>query len=361
MTNATLQHVADEHLDLQKLARQKESYLVYPDTTYPELEPFDHADPGRLADPKKASLYDNATKIFDLTPGIGTEIHGLQLSKLTDEQKNDLGLLVAERGVVFFRDQDLTPHQGRKLGEYFGPLLIHSVLGHPPGYPEILTLLSGAEEDKIIKNLSNFGRTSDAWHSDVTYELQPPGFTFLKIDTLPKVGGDTLWASGYSAYDKLSPALQTFLEGLEAVHSGAQQINAAKISGATVRRHDAEHIHPVVRTHPVTGFKSIYVNPVFTRRIVGLSKRESDTLLDFLYEHVSGGHDFQVRFRWEENSIAIWDNRVTFHCPIPDYIGGGKRHGWRITAQAERPVFDPNSKSRNEEFRKRAAEKNGSA
>ncbi|KAI9012490.1 hypothetical protein CLU79DRAFT_722257 [Phycomyces nitens] len=353
MTNTTIQTVADEHIDLQKLARQEESYLVYPKTTYPELKPFDHSDPGHRADSKKASLYDNATKVFDLTPGIGTEIHGLQLSKLTDQQKNDLALLVAERGVVFFRDQDLTPHQGRKFGEYFGPLLIHNVLGHPPGYPEILTLLTGLKNDKIIKRLSNYSGPADAWHSDVTYELQPPGLTFLKIDTLPEVGGDTLWASGYSAYDKLSPALQKFLEGLEAVHSGDEQINAAKAAGSVVRRKEAEHIHPVIRTHPVTGLKSIYVNPVFTRRIVGLSKRESDTILNFLYAHVTGGYDFHVRFKWQENSIAIWDNRVTLHCPIGDYGGIGKRHGWRITTQAERPVFDPKSKSRTEELKKR--------
>lgn len=167
----------------------------------------------------------------------------------------------------------------------------------------------------------------------MTYENQPAGLTFLKIDTLPSTGGDTLWASGYSAYDRLSPAMQKFLEGLEAVHSGQQQVDEALRAGHTVRRTVYEHVHPVIRTHPVTGWKSLFVQPGFTRRIVGLSKRESDLILKYLFEHIAGGVDFQVRFNWQENSVAVWDNRTTNHNAVFDYLSIGRRHGWRVTPQ----------------------------
>lgn len=161
--------------------------------------------------------------------------------------------------------------------------------------------------------------------------MQPAGLTFLKIDTLPEVGGDTLWASAYTAYDRLSPAWQKFVEGLEAVHSGDVHRETARITGYPLRREAPDNVHPVVRTHPVTGWKSLYVQRGFTRRIVGFTKRESDAVLEFLFNHIESGHDFQVRFRWQEDSIAVWDNRATYHTAINDYFGNGIRHGFRIT------------------------------
>lgn len=193
------------------------------------------------------------------------------------------------------------------------------------------------------------------WHSDVSYELQPPGFTFLKviclqtflqsskclsfkiqIDILPgESGGDTIWSSSYAAYDRLSPEIQKRIEGLEAVHSGKEQAAGAAAYGHTVRREDVEHIHPLVRTHPVTKLKALFVQPGFTRRIVGLNKHESDALLQLLYDHIAGGYDFHVRFKWTEDTVAVWDNRVTSHVAIFDYLDDGeqRRHGWRITTQ----------------------------
>ncbi|KAL0073260.1 hypothetical protein F4703DRAFT_1936948 [Phycomyces blakesleeanus] len=351
MTNATVKETT-AILDLKKLALQEKSYLSYPPTVYSELEPFEHNDPGHRADPTKASIYNNAEKIFDLTPNIGTEIHGLQLSQLTNQQKDDLALLVAERGVVFFRDQDLNYQQGKELGRYYGPLHIHLTEGHVPNEPEVFPIFYD-KSDEANKISSYFRTASDGWHSDVSYELQPPGFTFLKLDTLPTIGGDTLWSSSYAAYDRLSPALQKFLEGLEVVHSAKDQGLGAKARGITLRRQNVEHTHPLIRTHPVTGWKGLFVQPIFVHHIVGLSKRESDTILNFLYAHIYGGHDFQVRFKWTEDTIAVWDNRVTTHCAIFDYLNIDRRHGWRITAQAERPYYDPKSKSRSEELRKK--------
>ncbi|KAL7309169.1 hypothetical protein PS15m_011282 [Mucor circinelloides] len=345
-----------QKLDLKALAREKGSYQVYPKVHYPPLEPFEHNDPGKLADPKKASLYDNAEKIFDLTPTLGTEIHGIQLSQLTDQQKNDLALLAAERGVVFFRDQDIDAYQAVELGKYFGPLHIHNTTGHPEGLPEVISIYFDETNPQTAQYFE--ARSADeAWHSDITYENQPAGLTFLKIDTLPSVGGDTLWASAYEAYDRLSPAMQKFVEGLEAVHDGQVHQDRAKRSGNFIRRDFVDSTHPVVRTHPVTNYKGLFVQPGFTKRIVGLTNKESKVLLDFLFKHISGGHDFQLRFKWSEDTVAVWDNRATFHCAIFDYFTEkkGRRHGWRVTPTAEKPYFDPNSKSRRQDLAEKAA------
>ncbi|KAI8341342.1 hypothetical protein BC941DRAFT_467390 [Chlamydoabsidia padenii] len=344
--NVTVDELSDslhQTLDLQSLAKEKGRYLVYPEKKYPELEPFEHKDRGLRGDPKKASLYDNATKAFDVTPHIGTEIHGIQLSQLSETQKDDLALLVAERGVVFFRDQDINVDQGIEFGKSFGPLHVHATFGHPPGYPEIHVVYF--DEKSPRENTENL-RSADGWHTDVSYEEQPASTTLLKMDIVPRTGGDTLWASGYAAYDRLSPAWQKFLEGLQAVHSGQQQFDYANANNHVVRRNHVESIHPIVRTHPVTGWKSLYVQPVFTKSIVGLSKHESDAVLKFLYDHITGGYDFQVRLKWEENTVAVWDNRTTFHNAIFDYLDVGRRHGWRVTPQGEKPYLDPNSRSK---------------
>ncbi|ORE01888.1 TauD-domain-containing protein [Rhizopus microsporus var. microsporus] len=347
-TDAIIQEF--EKLNLQQLARTKGHYLVYPETKYPSLENFEHHDPGHRADPTKASILKQATKVFDLTPHIGTEIHGLQLSQFTDQQKNDLALLVAERGVVFFRDQDIDVYQAHDFAKYFGPLHVHNTFGHPEGLPAVHVVYFDSESRARYRKLIDFdidSRSSwEGWHSDVSYEPQTPGLTLLKIDTLPPVGGDTLWSSGYTAYDRLSPALQKLLEGLQAVHSGQDQVDFANRAGHTVRRSHWTAVHPIIRTHPVTGWKALYVQPGFTRSIVGLSKRESDAILRLLFDHVASGADFQVRFKWEENSVAVWDNRVTSHNAIFDYLDDGRRHGWRLTPLAEKPFYDPNSKSR---------------
>lgn len=167
------------------------------------------------------------------------------------------------------------------------------------------------------RQLFNDRSAGDGWHSDVSYELQPPGVTFLKIDLLPPVGGDTLWASGYAAYNRLSPQYQKFVETLFAVHSGEQQVEEAQEAGHTVRRKKYVHVHPVVRTHPVTGWKALYVQPGFTRRIVGVPQRESDSILKYLFNVIEQGVDFQVRFKWTEDTVAVWGR---FHINMHSYV-----------------------------------------
>lgn len=182
----------------------------------------------------------------------------------------------------------------------------------------------------------------------------PSDYASLQIRTLPEVGGDTLWASAYEAYDRLSPAMQKILEGLTALHRGDIFLQLAKAAGQPLREgrgapenvgQDLEAVHPVIRTNPVTGWKGLFVNRQFTKRIVELSKVESDALLELLFDHISANHDLQVRFRWEKDSLAIWDNRSSFHAATSD-VDNTLRVGTRSVSLGERPFLDPNSKSR---------------
>lgn len=212
----------------------------------------------------------------------------------------------------------------------------------------------------------------------------PSDFTFLKMHTLPPTGGDTLWASGYAAYDKLSPALARFLEELTAEHDGnffhnvrtitinnlrqtdeltstLQEARRQKVSIQPLRGNalnageDLRASHPVIRTHPLTGYKSLYVNKTFTTRINELAKAESDALIELLTRHISENHDIQVRHRWQEGDVAVWDNRVTYHTATNDY-GSAPREGFRVVGLGEIPYLDKASKGRAETIAARQAE-----
>ena len=184
-----------------------------------------------------------------------------------------------------------------------------------------------------------------AWHADVTYENQPPGSTFLYVLDTPDQGGDTLFSNQVEAYNRLSPEFQKRLHGLTAEHSGVEQANNSRARGGIVRREPVKSIHPVVRTHPATGEKALFVNPQFTRRIIGYKQEESEYLLKFLYDHIALGQDFQLRLRWTPRTVVVWDNRVTTHSATLDWNNGRRRHLARITPQAERPFETPFDKS----------------
>ena len=179
--------------------------------------------------------------------------------------------------------------------------------------------------------------TSVTWHSDVTYEQQPPGTTFLYILDGPATGGDTVFVNQAVAYKRLSPAFRQLLHGLKAVHSAREQAQSSLNHDSIVRRKPVENIHPVVRTHPVTGEKALFVNELFTQRIVGFKREESDCLLNFLFDHIAKGQDFQARVKWAPGTVVVWDNRVTAHSALFDWDDGQRRHLARITPQAERP------------------------
>ncbi|CAK7273522.1 hypothetical protein SEPCBS119000_005699 [Sporothrix epigloea] len=313
------------------------------DEHYPPLQPFDHYEHGKDADTTFPELIPATAKRVDLTPTIGSEISGIQLSKLSDAGKDQLARFVAERKVVAFRAQDfadLPIQDALDFGAYFGRHHIHPTSGAPEGYPEI-HLVHRAAGDTTAEKFFATRTNSVAWHSDVSYELQPPGTTFLYILDKPETGGDTLFTDAVEAYNRLSPALQQRLHGLQATHSGIEQVNSSVARGSIKRRDPVYNVHPLVRTHPGTGQKALYVNPQFTREIVGFKKEESDALLNFLYSHLALGADFQARVKWEEGTVVVWDNRVTQHTALIDWKGGARRHLARITPQAERPYETP--------------------
>ncbi|KAI0047826.1 TauD-domain-containing protein [Auriscalpium vulgare] len=313
--------------------------------TYPPLTPFVHADPGAraLAHPDPRSFLANASSVVDLTPNLGTEVRGVSLTELDSDGRDQLALEVARRGLLVFRDQkdfiDRGPEYYLTWGSHFGRLHIHPTSGHPQGYPELHLVYKDANSTFNFE--LDDSTTTTMWHSDVSYELQPPGLTTFFLLAQPTVGGDTLFTSQVSTLKRLSPQYVAFLRTLKAVHSGVQQAEFSRAGkrGGIVRREPVEHVHPVVRRHPVTGQEALYVNRQFTRRIVGLKREESENILNFLYDHIDRTGDNQARVKWSPNTVVLWDNRVTAHSAIVDY-GESKerRHGARITPQAERPV-----------------------
>ncbi|KAJ8584385.1 TauD-domain-containing protein [Rhizopogon salebrosus TDB-379] len=320
----------DENDDDYRYAQYKP---YFPVVTWEPLTEVDVTDRGHFADPDKKALFSAAQKVKHLTPAIGTELVGIDLRQLTNQQKDELALLVGERGVVFFRDQALDIHEQLDIARHFGPLHKHATTPIPrAGLEEVHVVYNDAARRPDSSAFSKI----ELWHSDVTYEIQPPSTTSLKVITGPEYGGDTLWSSGYALYSSLSPGMQTYLEGLTALHSAVAQADGSRAAGLHVRREPIETVHPVVRVHPVTGWKSVYVNPGFTRRILGVPKVESDTILNFLFHQVAENVDFQVRFHWEPNSVAFWDNRIVTHTATFDFWPQ-TRHALRATPHGEKP------------------------
>ncbi|WWC67378.1 uncharacterized protein I206_101286 [Kwoniella pini CBS 10737] len=312
----------------------------------------EYKDPALRADKEKKSLFGAAKEVKDLTKWIGTEIVGLQLKDLTDKQKDELALLVSERSIVFFRDQDISPQQQRDLGVYLGDGEIekHPQAAQVPGVGGGITLIwEQGRKDKIYNGRSHrvpYGGGQFGWHTDLVHEAYPPGYTHLHQDTVPEVGGDTLWASGYAAYDKLSPAFRKVIDGLNGVYRSAHSYKDQNDPEGG-KKH-VERTHPLVRTHPVTGWKALWINQAMTSHIEGFDKPESDAILNHLYNVFERSTDIQLRWHWTPGTSAIWDNRTTIHTVSYDY--DGERHGTRVSSLAEKPFFDPKSKSKAEDL-----------
>ena len=267
-----------------------------------------------------------------LTPIIGAEVHGLDLATLDDGNFAEVEAALLDHQVLFFRDQDLDIDQHKALGLRFGPLHIHpSAPPGAPGHPEIL---------KVHADGNTKRTAGDGWHSDVSCDPEPPMLSILKLHTLPTGGGgDTLFSSMYAAYDALSGAMQTYLAGLTAIHDGGPNY---RDRNRRIGYDDSDRVypraeHPVIRTHPRTGRKGIYVNSVFTTELCGVPKAEGDAILAFLYAHIAKPQ-FQCRFRWRENSIAMWDNRCVQHMAMWDYYPE-TRSGLRVTVKGDRPFL----------------------
>ncbi|TIB87587.1 TauD-domain-containing protein [Wallemia mellicola] len=325
---------------------------AYPDLKWePYSEtPFEHHNKGHLADKNKKDLFSVTSKIDNIEPAIGTEVtfqEGKNLFTLNEAQLNDLALLAAERGILIFRNQPVDPKKALEFGRYFSPVL-HK---HP-----VSPQARAAAEDPDLENLHiiyadkykkpNTGAftPTENFHSDITYELQPPTATFLQVITAPPTGGDTVFSSAYAAYDSFSPSLQAYLETLYAVHSGVNQAKGAEAAGHPIRIPPVEHIHPLVRVHPVTGWKALYVQPGFSRALlakqgdnfVSLPKHENDHVLNLLYRQVADQVDAQVRVRWGSGDVVIFENSVTAHSAIFNSFPN-QRHAFRVTPQGERP------------------------
>ncbi|EIW81856.1 TauD-domain-containing protein [Coniophora puteana RWD-64-598 SS2] len=312
---------------------------------YPPLVPFEHVDPGlrALKHADQRAFLNGADKVVQLTPRLGTEVRGVNLLKLGNDGRDQLALEVARRGLVVFRGQeefiDAGPESYLEWGRYFGRLHIHPTSGHPKNYPEFHLVYKDGNSD--FNTIYENSITMTGWHSDVSYELQPPGLTTFFLLDFPTTGGDTLFTSQVSTLHRLSPPFVAFLRTLSAVHSGFEQADRSRGGGrgGVVRREPVEHVHPLVRKHPVTGEEALYINKGFTRRILGLKKEESETLLNFLFSHVAASVDLQARVKWEPGTVVLWDNRITAHSAVVDYAESNqRRHGLRITPQAERPI-----------------------
>ncbi|GAA5233361.1 TauD/TfdA family dioxygenase [Verticiella sediminum] len=262
---------------------------------------------------------------------VGAEVCGVDLTApLGDEELASLRRALGEYGVLVFREQSLTPEQHIAVAESFGNIDVNRFFAAVPGYPMI------AEVRKDPGQKSNIG---EGWHTDHSYDLAPALGSLLYARTVPTLGGDTLFASMYAAYDALSDGLKHTLDGLQALHSsrhvfGAQRVRDwGDLQGRLMNTGSAtqDAVHPVVIRHPISGRKALYVNPDFTVGIDGWSQAESRGLLEFLYQHAARP-EFTMRLRWRENTLAFWDNRATWHFALNDYHGQA-RLMHRITLQ----------------------------
>jgi len=283
-----------------------------------------------LAD--KTTLDTGTLDVRPMTPAIGAEIHNIDLGAPDIAScVPQIRAALLKHGVIFFRDQKLTQEQHIAFARHFGELEIHPATPKDQPNPEVLRIAHGP----------NSRGSENNWHSDVTWREKPSLGSILLAREVPDCGGDTLFANMHLAYERLSEQMQRFCEGLTAVHDIAR-VFAKRLNKAPEELHEQypPMRHPVIRTHPETGERAVYVNNGFTSHIEGLSKEESSWLLEHLYR-TAWDVEIQCRFRWQEGSIAFWDNRVCQHLAVSDYFPA-RRVMERVTIAGDRPYFDPN-------------------
>jgi taurine dioxygenase len=261
-------------------------------------------------------------RIEPITAAIGAEVHNVVLSgDLDPAVLDDIYAALTKHLVLFFRDQDLSPADQFEFATTFGtPAEPHPVYPHLPGFDRVVLLENDGERPP----------DTDDWHTDLTFQPDTPFLSVLHAREVPETGGDTLWANMYVAFDTLPPEIQTLVSRLSAVHDmGAfrdnylgdnhdvDALNAAMTSVGSA-------VHPIAPKHPVTGKQLLFVNRSFTQHIVGLLKAESDRLLEYLFSHIETPN-VQVRFRWSNGAVAMWDNRCTQHFAVADYLPAYRR------------------------------------
>jgi taurine dioxygenase len=289
----------------------------------------------QLAEETRAREGSGSIEIRRHGPTIGAEIRGVDFGRPVD--RHTIAAIhdaLMEYKVIYFRNADMTPEQQVAFGRCFGELTIHPFVPHLEHLPEVI-VLDNHKDNPVF--------ATDHWHSDETFRLEPPTGSILRCLRIPEAGGDTLWADMCAAYEGLSDKMQSFLSGLEAIHDFLPfrrkfdhlpaRERHAKLAEMEEQLPNA--VHPVVRTHPVTGRKALFVNEQFTIAIKGMRPDESRALLDFLYLQPRIP-EYQFRFRWEPNSMVFWDNRPTQHYAANDYYPQ-RRTMHRVTIKGDKP------------------------
>tara|TARA_B100000427_G_C15484110_1_gene584438 strand:+ start:159 stop:986 length:828 start_codon:yes stop_codon:yes gene_type:complete len=269
-----------------------------------------------------------------ISGALGAEIFGIDLKDSSEKNFSLINKLLLEHKVLFFREQNITPAEQISLAKHFGPLEKHVYVKPRENYPEIIRIIKGPEEKH------QWGET---WHTDVSYNVKPTKVIILRSIKIPPVGGDTMFSNMEIAYETLDEKIKKKIAGKTAVHSslGAAAFveKYEKMSG-NGNTQEFSNIHPIVRTHPETGKKILYVNSMYTKKIIEMEKKESDQTLNEIFKHQER-LDFTCRFKWTENAVAIWDNRSTLHQGLTDFFPGrGLGHERvmdRIAIQGDQP------------------------
>ncbi len=276
-------------------------------------------------------------EVKPLAGAMGAEIIGVDLARpLANEQLKDIHQAFLDHLMIYFRDQDITPETQVRLANHFGKPAIYPFLKGLDGFPEVNALIRSPDDKKV------FGGT---WHSDTAYKERPDLGTLLYAVEVPEVGGDTMFSNTYKAYETLSTGMKEMIDGLVGVFNSdklyqggrANQIaQLGEMGKAVVATETMEAEHPIVRTHPETGRKALYISRAHTLRFRNMSAEESAPLIDYLSDHCVRP-EFQCRLRWQAGTLAVWDNRCAQHFALNDYQGQ-RRHMHRVTIEGDRPV-----------------------
>ena len=269
-----------------------------------------------------------------LSGALGAEVGGIDLKDTSIENFKKINKLLLEHKVIFFRNQNITAEEQLSLAKHFGPLEKHVYVKGRENYPEIV---------RIVKKPNEKNQWGENWHSDVSYNVKPTKAVILRSIKIPPVGGDTMFANMELAWETLDNHIKKKIEDKRAVHSSlGGAFFTDEYEGMESNGNNAEYTneHPIVRTHPETGKKILFVNWTYTKKIIGLEKKESDETLEKIFKH-QARLDFTCRFRWTENAVAIWDNRCVQHYAISDFFPGRglgyERVMDRIAIEGDRP------------------------
>ncbi|KAK3311738.1 alpha-ketoglutarate-dependent taurine dioxygenase [Apodospora peruviana] len=308
------------------------------------LKEFEFEDPAlRVQDKSLPNLLKDGAKVSHIQPGLGAIIEGVQLNQLDAAAKDELAYLVSHRKVLVFPNQDIIdegPAVQQAFMDYFGKRNYQPVSGTVRGHPGFHIIHRDGNKEEISNFLSRKSTTT-LWHQDVSYEMQPPGYVMLGLLQGPEVGGDTVFTATDAAYKRLSPAIQSLLDKLEAVHTSSKMINHVKAVGAWSARIQ-RNVHPLVEG-PSRDRREVHICEWGVHQPnVGLKESEEKMLMDFLLNHLMTGHDFSGTCQVATKSIVLFDNRSLIHSAIVDYIdedrGARPRHIFRLCAMAEKPI-----------------------